>query len=190
METTQELLTLYPQWGEDRIREQIDKIANSFFNRGVINNGTESYELLEFEFYIDHPNFQDKVTYDRNWKKPGELLYHYSGIDICFASDTNIMGGILIRSVHKIGVPYNEGIICGPLKLKDVLLNSASQKLVFTLDSRNNQQNIKFDKTNRINVPYEKENKGYLRFVRKDYHGVIIVDNKKSLERLKVNYKI
>jgi len=190
METIQDLLKLKPKWEEDRIREQIDKIAKAFFNRGVISNGTESYELLEIEFYIVHPNFCDVVTYKRDWKKPGELFYHYSGIDICFASDEKIMGGILVRSVHKIGAPFNEGIICGPLKLKDVLLNNASQKLEFTLDSQNNQKDIKFERTNRINVPYEKENKGCLRFVRKDYHGVIIVDNDKSSERLRVNYKV
>jgi len=190
MDTIQTLLTLDSSWSDKELLDRLDKIADTLFNSGLINNGQESYELLELEFYVVHPNFCDEVTYKREWKQPGELLYHYSGIDICFASNTDIMGGVLIRSVHKIDAAHNDGIICGPLKLKDVLLNNASQKLEFILSSQPRTEHVIYDKTNRINVPYDKEKDVKLRFVRRDYHGVSIVDSETSPDRLKVIYKL
>lgn len=88
----------------------------------------KKYRILEIEFYFFKKNvFEDCFTYkDERQKTNGCWFFHYSGVDITFGSK-NTWGGILLRSLAAIN---NKGqiskVICGPLKLKNEMLNNFS----------------------------------------------------------------
>lgn len=121
--------------------DTLEKIAEGIICYSYINNGSGiNYIPIEIEFYYHSPRLpfkqdenyeKDHITYPRDIKESGKLLYHYSGIDICFESieckkARPEFGGILIRSLLKIKDEKKE-IIYGPLCCKDVLLNEAKK---------------------------------------------------------------
>ena len=121
--------------------DTLEKIAKGIICNSYINNGSDTkYIPIEIEFYYHSPRLpfkkgenyeKDHITYPRDIQESGKLLYHYSGIDICFQSKNREkekieFGGILIRSLLKIK-DNNEEIIYGPLCCKDVLLNEAKK---------------------------------------------------------------
>ena len=121
--------------------DTLEKIAKGIICNSYINNGSDTkYIPIEIEFYYHSPRLpfkkgenyeKDHITYPRDIQESGKLLYHYSGIDICFQSknsesEGSEFGGILIRSLLKIK-DNNEEIIYGPLCCKDVLLNEANK---------------------------------------------------------------
>ncbi len=138
-----------PEISDDTLK----KIAEGIICNSYINNGTDTkYIPIEIEFYYHSPRLpfkqdenyeKDHITYPRHIEESGKLLYHYSGIDICFQSknsesEGSEFGGILIRSLLKIK-DNNEEIIYGPLCCKDVLLNEAKKlpSLEYPADKRN-----------------------------------------------------
>lgn len=121
--------------------DTLESIAEGIICHSYIDNGSDTkYIPIEIEFYYHSPRLpfkqdenyeKDHITYPRDIKESGKLLYHYSGIDICFESieckkSRPEFGGILIRSLLKIKGNNNE-IIYGPLCCKDVLLNEANK---------------------------------------------------------------
>ena len=121
--------------------DTLESIAEGIICHSYIDNGSDTkYIPIEIEFYYHSPRLpfkqdenyeKDHITYPRDIKESGKLLYHYSGIDICFQSknsesEGSEFGGILIRSLLKIK-DNNEEIIYGPLCCKDVLLNEANK---------------------------------------------------------------
>ena len=133
--------------------DTLEKIAKGIICNSYINNGSDTkYIPIEIEFYYHSPRLpfkkgenyeKDHITYPRHIEESGKLLYHYSGIDICFQSknsesEGSEFGGILIRSLLKIK-DNNEEIIYGPLCCKDVLLNEAKKlpSLEYPADKRN-----------------------------------------------------
>ena len=133
--------------------DTLEKIAKGIICNSYINNGSDTkYIPIEIEFYYHSPRLpfkkgenyeKDHITYPRDIQESGKLLYHYSGIDICFQSknsesEGSEFGGILIRSLLKIK-DNNEEIIYGPLCCKDVLLNEAKKlpSLEYPADKRN-----------------------------------------------------
>lgn len=138
--------------------DTLEKIAKGIICNSYINNGTDTkYIPIEIEFYYHSPRLpfkqdenyeKDHITYPRHIEESGKLLYHYSGIDICFESKECVkegkerpeFGGILIRSLLKIKDNNEEKeIIYGPLCCKDVLLNEAKElpSLEYPADKRN-----------------------------------------------------
>ena len=123
--------------------DTLEKIAKGIICNSYINNGSDTkYIPIEIEFYYHSPRLpfkkgenyeKDHITYPRDIQESGKLLYHYSGIDICFESieckkARPEFGGILIRSLLKINDKNEEEeIIYGPLCCKDVLLNEAKK---------------------------------------------------------------
>lgn len=121
----------------------LKRIAEGIICHSYIDNGSDTkYIPIEIEFYYHSPRLpfkqdenyeKDHITYPRDIKESGKLLYHYSGIDICFESieckkARPEFGGILIRSLLKINDKNEvEEIIYGPLCCKDVLLNEAKK---------------------------------------------------------------
>jgi predicted ferric reductase len=106
-------------------------IAHKIFSEFQIVANSNKYQIVELEFYYyskkhDHKH-EDKQTYRHDKQKTnGEWFFHYSGIDITIGNiDSNAQGGILIRSIGKLGI-NNEitQYICGPLRTKDELLNN------------------------------------------------------------------
>lgn len=114
MEELKKLLT-DPFDGVIDLNKKVKKIANKLFCDYYIDcNGTKFY-FAEIEFYYWQDDELDKgfnqewnrVTYPRE-SKAGELLFHLSGVDICFNSYYKNkknperpakFGGILIRSI-------------------------------------------------------------------------------------------
>ncbi|WP_434503458.1 hypothetical protein [Prevotella sp.] len=143
-ETLNELFR--PIYVDDISDDKLKEIAEGIICNSYINNGSDkNYIPIEIEFYYHSPRLpfkqdenyeKDHITYPRHIKESGKLLYHYSGIDICFESKECVkvgkerpeFGGILIRSLLKINDKNEvEEIIYGPLCCKDVLLNEAKK---------------------------------------------------------------
>lgn len=100
----------------DEIAKTVENIAKTLFCDYYIDcNGTKFY-FAEIEFYYWQDDELDKgfnqewnrVTYPRE-SEAGKLLYHLSGVDICFNSyykkkenpeGPAKFGGILIRSIR------------------------------------------------------------------------------------------
>ena len=142
MKKLEDLNELFRPIYDDEISDDtLEKIAEGIICNSYINNGSDTkYIPIEIEFYYHSPRLpfkkgenyeKDHITYPRDIQESGKLLYHYSGIDICFQSKNREkekieFGGILIRSLLKIK-DNNEEIIYGPLCCKDVLLNEANK---------------------------------------------------------------
>ena len=74
------------------IQKRCKKIAKMLFNKHGIKCGNKTFRFAEIEFYYynKEKEWQDKwntATYYRN-KNAGNLFFHYSGVDICFQSDS------------------------------------------------------------------------------------------------------
>ena len=109
------------------------EIAKGLFNNYGVKCGNKLFRFAEIEFYYyEKGKWQDKwntATYYRK-KKAGELFFHYSGVDICFKSDSeNKFGGILIRSL--VDVNGNHVTLQkGPLVCTNLMLNSCEDKMM------------------------------------------------------------
>ena len=156
MKKLEDLNELFRPINDDEISDDtLKKIAEGIICNSYINNGSDTkYIPIEIEFYYHSPRLpfkqdenyeKDHITYPRDIQDSGKLLYHYSGIDICFKSknckkERPEFGGILIRSLLKIKDNNEEKeIIYGPLCCKDVLLNEAKEfpSLEYPADKRN-----------------------------------------------------
>ena len=126
-----------------------DKVAKYLLGNVAIVFGPEpdgtKYYLTEIEFYYKNEKAKERVikvidkgkkeekevessfyscTYKR-CRKAGSLFWHYSGIDICFDSNKNNYGGILIRSLIKIAKGGQRELIAGPLRCANELMNQS-----------------------------------------------------------------
>lgn len=114
------------------------KIAENLFCHYCIKCGNKTFRFAEIEFYYyKKEKWQDKwntATYYRN-KKAGELFFHYSGVDICFQSDSeNEFGGILIRSLIEIDNNGNYvALHKGPMICANLMVNSCKEEMPFVL---------------------------------------------------------
>ena len=111
------------------IQKRCKKIAKMLFNNHCIKCGNKTFRFAEIEFYYynKEKEWQDKwntATYYRN-KNAGNLFFHYSGVDICFQSDSEKkFGGILIRSLIEIDKNGNyQALHKGPLICANLMLN-------------------------------------------------------------------
>ena len=108
-------------WKNDFADMAIELMSNY-----IIKKGNIVYEFAEIEFYLYCEEHKDTSVYPR-YCKAGECFYHYSGMDIAFETCTDAgkiaFGGILIRSLLKIGKSGCKELIAGPLRCKDELLN-------------------------------------------------------------------
>ena len=76
--------------------DTLESIAEGIICHSYIDNGSDTkYIPIEIEFYYHSPRLpfkqdenyeKDHITYPRDIKESCKLLYHYSGIDICFES--------------------------------------------------------------------------------------------------------
>jgi len=111
---------------ESTILKSFEEIATELINQYCISVESKKYRILELEFYFYHEEkFRDCFTYRKEEQKTnGEWYFHYSGIDITFGSKHS-WGGILLRSIGEMDDNNKiTNVICGPLKLKNVLLNN------------------------------------------------------------------
>lgn len=97
------------------------ELANALFNNYAIKHGDTIYRFVEIEFYHNkamEPKESKKRTYPRT-ANAGEWFFHASGVDLCFESNSELYGGILIRSL-KAGDEF----ILGPQRVCDTLFNN------------------------------------------------------------------
>ena len=184
MKKLEDLNELFRPIYDDEISDDtLEKIAEGIICNSYINNGSDTkYIPIEIEFYYHSPRLpfkqdenyeKDHITYPRDIQESGKLLYHYSGIDICFQSKNREkekieFGGILIRSLLKIKDNNEEKeIIYGPLCCKDVLLNEAKEfpSLEYPADKRNEYNLIA---SKRVGISNENTNLN-LRYYAKEY---------------------
>lgn len=180
-----------------KTQERFEQIARSLFDDFAIQCGEKLFRFAEIEFYYykkDEWNEDwNKETYPRNNKHAGDLFYHYSGVDICFAShfnkDSNAeFGGILIRSL----LDENE-IFAGPLYCANLMLNTCQNCLPMLVHAAHKDFVIK--STKRCNINSDKQATMHLKLCyfadtcnekKLDWTNTCIREDwNKNLERLK-----
>lgn len=111
---SKENLSQYRDSGYDA---EFARIARSLFSNFAIQSAGKVYRFVEIEFYLNATDSkpQKDITYKRT-AGAGDWLVHYSGFDLCFESDDDWFGGILIRAVKEGDYEDGNGFIYGPLK--------------------------------------------------------------------------
>ena len=99
------------------IEKEFPKIAYSLINHFAILKGNEEYRIVELEFYHNKTDIGGLVTIKRT-AKPGQWFFHSYGVDLTFASNADLYGGILIRAINKDGIFFN-----GPGRVADELFD-------------------------------------------------------------------
>ena len=118
--------------------------------------GDKFFFFAEIEFYYyrasDKKDLEkagmnwEGVTYSRN-TNAGDFFYHLSGCDICFKSDENECGGILIRSL----IDESEKVVAGPMNCVNAMLNACGKNHnVPSLFKKNNPRNVDIRSTYRF----------------------------------------
>lgn len=95
---------------KEELSAKFKSIADKLFEKYEVRCGKKHFRFAEIEFYYYRKGCFDeewnRVTYDRKNKEDGDLMYHYSGVDICFKSNYSDkeaeFGGILIRSLYTL----------------------------------------------------------------------------------------
>lgn len=127
MERLKTLLNIPAILAKPDIDGELKNLAEILMNEYCVSNGNHQYRPIEIEFYIyDKYKHADTHVYKRDGKGAGCLFYHYSGIDICFASSfqEGCFGGILIRALER----EDGKCFGGPLVCLNEVLNTASAK--------------------------------------------------------------
>ena len=157
-----------------KLEEAFSKIAGALLNRFAIQKGNKVYRFVEIEFYhtiADKVQGHEGTTYERGIAESCDFFFHPSGVDLCFESNEESYGGILIRSIECEGDFTN-----GPGKVADKLFDKFSAirppkdfpKLVSTTAANDitpmtfTRYNIKGSEKYRYTWPWELwEPKGY-----------------------------
>lgn len=110
---------------EIKSAKSFGSLAEKIIKNYCIKCGDKEYRFAEIEFY-----YYDKDVLNEEWNrktyprtaKPGQLFFHYSGVDICFGSsiEDGYFGGILIRSLYD---EKENRYITGPLLCMNEILN-------------------------------------------------------------------
>ncbi len=109
----------FPEINENDIKVSFDKISEVIFNKIYLKISNEYFRIVEIEYYFYSSIHPDTKTLPRQTTKC-DLWEHKYGFDICFDSDNNSYGGILIRSIKDI---KNNNFFNNPKKVYYHLLN-------------------------------------------------------------------
>ena len=107
-----------------QLEKAFSRIAEALLNGFAIQKGDKVYRFVEIEFYhtiADRAQGHEGTTYKRDNADSCDFFFHPSGIDLCFKSDQESYGGILIRSIECEGDFTN-----GPGKVADKLFDKFS----------------------------------------------------------------
>lgn len=102
------------------IEEHFPIWAASLMNNFAIRKGGREYRIVDIEFYHNLTDDKKKDTIKRVTDSC-DFFFHNYGFDICFKSDKEQYGGILIRSVKS-----DDGFINGPGRVADRLFDKFS----------------------------------------------------------------
>ena len=114
---------------KDELDVLFETIAKCLMTNYAIESGNGTFMFNEIEFYYYGSNHDDyrsdaknptRITYERT-SEPGCWFIHNYGADITFKSvNKEYGGGILIRSVEKVGAEPNNAIV-GPVKCVEAI---------------------------------------------------------------------
>lgn len=135
---------------EKDLSEAFSKIAYELFHNYEIQCGKKHFHFAEIEFYYYRKGcFEkawNKTTYERKIRKNGKLMYHNSGVDICFASNFSEeeaeFGGILIRSLFTINKKGKKQLIFGPYTCRNEMANSCTKRMP---ELRKTREKVSYD---------------------------------------------
>lgn len=104
------------------IENKFAVLADALLNNFVIKRGEKEYRFVEIEFYHNKTDDEGKnITYKRGYADSCDFFFHDSGVDLCFESNPDSYGGILIRSIECDGEFIN-----GPGRVVDRLFDKFS----------------------------------------------------------------
>jgi hypothetical protein len=128
IKTTEDLYQAMRLDGIDSIESLENKfaeIADALLNDFAINRGEETYRFVEIEFYHNITDDDGKkITYKRGLANSCDFFFHPSGVDLCFESNGESYGGILIRSIQSTNGKGT--FINGPGRVADTLFDKFS----------------------------------------------------------------
>ena len=179
-----------------------DEVAKYLLGNVAIVFGPEpdgtKYYLAEIEFYYKNEKAKEIVikssednkkkvessfyscTYERN-REAGQLFWHYSGIDICFDSNKNNYGGILIRSLIKITKGGQRELIAGPLRCANELMNQSvlegKNSIPYIIELERYDENYTIMSTIRQGLETSDKYNELREKIKKDDHGYVISDD-------------
>ena len=149
---------------KEELSAKFKSIADKLFEKYEVRCGKKHFRFAEIEFYYYRKGCFDEewncVTYDRKNKEDGDLMYHYSGVDICFKSNYSDkeaeFGGILIRSLYTLNEKGERNLVFGPWACKDEMLNNCEGEMPKLCKS---EKTLKCDvkSTSLAGVPKEKQ---------------------------------
>ncbi len=166
-ELIENLKNPFENLSKEEIQKKCSDIAKDLFCNYCINCNDNKYYFAEIEFYYWEKNwnkmdYNAHVTYPRDGYDAKDLLYHLSGVDICFKSSFKEakFGGILIRAIRD-----KEGnITAGPWNCMLKILNECNggnmPKIESLKEPCNNDDNIKntFRALGKSDMNAEKDN--------------------------------
>lgn len=152
---------------------ELKNLALELMSNYCIRSGGKEFNLVEIEFY----RRDEEGTYKRKWKE--RLFYHYSGLDICL-EHKGTFWGVLVRSVE-----VNGTFIGGPLKVKNVILNSMTYESPTFIELAKPKKITLNDISSSTRIGFSEQTKQY-RFVITEIEKEYMAHNK---ERHTISYK-
>ena len=113
------------------------------FMRGLLQDYALEVAGVKFAFAeIEIYTSADKNTYKRT-SSVGDIFFHNFGFDICFESSKDDYGGVLVRSLWRLG---DVDPIVGPCRCANAILNISEPNLSFCLleTGENSQEAAEF----------------------------------------------
>lgn len=119
-------------------QEEIEKFMRNLLENYVLEVAGKQFAFAEIEIYTS----ADKNTYKRE-SSAGDIFFHNFGFDICFESSKDDYGGVLVRSLWRLG---DVDPIVGPCRCANAILNISAPNLSFCLleAGENRQEMDKF----------------------------------------------
>lgn len=188
--------------------EELDNFFTDIFSNYCLRvDGKKPKRFLfgELELFFHSDKMENEVTFKRD-SESGEIFFHKWGFDICFKSDENTYGGVLVRSLIDIDkyktksglkplIGYykakdNEtpNLICGPLScLRNIMRYSHYQeeKTCFSLkvEKLSTKEEIKDLRQGKRKIGEKRgknEKNRLWAYIRKDVYEELYPDQKKN----------
>ena len=207
---------------EEDFEHHFEKMAAFLLNEVVLKASSQLFRLVEIEFYFTSPSHPDPFTHQHsiqifpNWyfhRQGKSSMYRDAsrkGLDISIGVNQQNLGGILIRSIEKLGSgpkgeyqkkknlilgfhnkhKNNKRLTCGPSKTVDMLLSCCSASSIPDLVENKLSKNLNcVDKASQLSLELVSEHKN-LTLKQRDVHkssrvGLALTKGAKQVEPMK-----
>lgn len=178
------------------ISDTFDDVAYLIMNKNAVSLSNKRFKIVELEFYVKNsrnPADADLYTHGNEKQlKFGEWYDHPAGLDFTIGNNSDIYGGILIRSI--LDIETNE-FINGPLNVKAHFVKNGYKKNDSCLKLiKQQQKEVAIYKAKRFGLPMKE---AQIEFYNKKYRYItdFVLKNKvkakeKILEELLEDNKI